>query len=213
MTVMKTGRGLDRLVNFSDATVAIAITLLILPLADAAGDIRNHSLAELLTEHFATLLGFLISFVVIARFWLGHHQVFEGVEGYTTGILWANFLWLAGVIFMPFATNVITIAYGHSAEVMGLYVGTMILITVAMTLIQIQLIRRPGLLRPEARGNIDVLNPLSILILLVIVLVVSMLWPEIGVWWLMLLVLVRPVHLLLSRMAAPRKVPEGPHGE
>ena len=38
----RTPRGLDRLVNFSDATIAIAITLLVLPLVDVANQISTH---------------------------------------------------------------------------------------------------------------------------------------------------------------------------
>ena len=46
MAPIRTERGLDRLVNFSDATVAIAITLLILPLVDAASRIGSQSFAD-----------------------------------------------------------------------------------------------------------------------------------------------------------------------
>ena len=41
MTRFRTERGLDRLVNFSDATVAIAITVLLLPLVDIALEIEQ----------------------------------------------------------------------------------------------------------------------------------------------------------------------------
>jgi hypothetical protein len=73
---MRTDRGLDRLVNFSDATVAIAITLLLLPLVDIADEIRRESLGDLLADHVGTLIAFFVSFVVISRLWLSHHRLF-----------------------------------------------------------------------------------------------------------------------------------------
>ena len=79
----RTPRGLDRLMYFSDATVAIAITLLILPLVDVANQISTHPAREVLESHAATLAGFAITFAVIGRFWLIHHRVFELVDGYT----------------------------------------------------------------------------------------------------------------------------------
>ena len=37
-SLVRTERGFDRIVNFSDATVAIAMTLLVLPLVELGGD-------------------------------------------------------------------------------------------------------------------------------------------------------------------------------
>ncbi len=39
MTAMQTERGFDRMVNFCDAVVAIAITLLVLPLVDIPSEL------------------------------------------------------------------------------------------------------------------------------------------------------------------------------
>ena len=45
---MPSSRGLDRLVTFADAVVAIAITLLVLPLVDIAGNVGDVPVGSLL---------------------------------------------------------------------------------------------------------------------------------------------------------------------
>ena len=80
MTRFRTERGLDRLVNFSDATVAIAITVLLLPLVDIALEIEKESLGELLWSNIGTIIAFAITFAVIARLWSVHHRIFEAAR-------------------------------------------------------------------------------------------------------------------------------------
>ena len=104
---LRTDRGLDRLVNFSDATVAIAITLLLLPLVDVADEIQHESLGDLLADHVGTVVAFFVSFIVISRLWLSHHRLFEATRSYSTLVLRVNFVWLASIAFLPFASNLI----------------------------------------------------------------------------------------------------------
>ncbi len=66
---MNTDKGLQRLVTFSDAVVAIAITLLILPLVDAASSFPSMGLRHFLDANSTRLLAFALSFVVIGSFW------------------------------------------------------------------------------------------------------------------------------------------------
>lgn len=200
MAVIRTERGLDRLVNFSDATVAIAITLLILPLVDASGDLGSDTIAEFVGDHLGALLGFAISFVVIGRFWVLHHRVFEWVQDYSNAIIWANFLWLASIVFIPFATNLLATSDSGRGDVDAVYIGNMIVASGAMALIEISLNRHPELLREDARDKIDVLRGVAPSILLAVALVLAVLFPHVGLWWLLLLFVEGPLYRILVRV-------------
>jgi uncharacterized membrane protein len=201
MAVIRTERGLDRLVNFSDATVAIAITLLILPLVDAAPEIAHESFGTFISRNFWELLAFAISFAVIARFWMIHHRVFEWVRDYDGILVWLNFLWLATIAFMPFTTNVLSNTNGQRPEVYALYIGNLLAIAVTMQLIGVVLTRRPELVREEARGAMDSTRGWSATIIIAVSLVLAVLVPAVGMFWLFLMFLSEPLHRLLRRLA------------
>ena len=60
-----TERGLDRVVNFSDAVVAIAITLIILPLVDLAQEHDDGSVVAFFGHNWTGLAAAALSFVVV----------------------------------------------------------------------------------------------------------------------------------------------------
>jgi uncharacterized membrane protein len=91
--VSTTSRDPDRLVLFTDAVVAIAITLLILPLVDLVNEPVEHP-SQVITEHWDQIGGFVLSFAVIARFWLTHHRTFQHVRYYTPALVMWNILWV-----------------------------------------------------------------------------------------------------------------------
>ena len=204
MRAITTERGLDRLVNFSDAAVAIAITLLVLPLVDIADQIETHSVRDLLAAHGGVLLGFLISFVVIGRFWTIHHRVFEWVDSYSRPLLWTNLVWLATIVFIPFTTNVLADAPNGRADVYALYVGTMVVATAAMLLMEVILYRNPQLVREDSRDEIDLLRAATPLVILVVCLVLVIVVPSVGMLWLLLLLLTRPLNAVLARIFGTR---------
>jgi uncharacterized membrane protein len=96
----------ERLVFFSDAVVAIAITLLALelPLPEGA---TGAELLRSLGHHQSEYISFLISFVVIGGHWRAHHRLFQNVTTATGGLIRLSFGWLLMQVIMPFATKVI----------------------------------------------------------------------------------------------------------
>lgn len=147
-------RGYDRLVNLSDAVIAIAVTLLILPLVDAAGDLRSTPPAEFLADNMQQLLLFVLSFVVIARFWLMHHQIYRLIDGYTLRLVWVNFAWLLSIVFLPFPTELLGQGTTVGAVTSGLYIGTMLVTSLTGLVQLIMIVRRPEMQIEAVRGTL-----------------------------------------------------------
>jgi len=98
--------GLERMIFFSDAVFAIAITLLIIEvapphLARLATD-RDHLVA--LANLIPSFVAFFISFFVIGAFWMGHHRAFSLSRHWSPNLLFPNIAMLCAIAFMPFAT-------------------------------------------------------------------------------------------------------------
>ena len=99
---------LERLILFSDAVFAIAITLLVIeikipeihekPITDNA---VLHKLAELIPK----FVGFLVSFLLIGQYWIVHHRMFSFVINFTDRLIWLNILFLFDIALMPFSTG------------------------------------------------------------------------------------------------------------
>jgi uncharacterized membrane protein len=101
--------GLERIVFFSDAVMAIAITLLAVDIrvpeispAAAAGQLPLQ-LGELNPQ----IMSFVISFVVIGIYWMAHHRYFALIRRYDNGLLMINLLFLLFIAVMPFIASLL----------------------------------------------------------------------------------------------------------
>jgi uncharacterized membrane protein len=97
----------ERLTFFSDAVVAIAITLLAIELEVPSGSTFGE-LAHGFAENWGEYLAFVISFAVIARHWISHHRLFRYVGKTTMPVVWLNMLWLLMIVITPFLTRLIS---------------------------------------------------------------------------------------------------------
>lgn len=102
--------GLERLIFFSDAVFAIAITLLALEIRLPASEelISNAELSAQLVGLWHRYLGYFISFLVIGFFWMAHHRKYLFIKRYDNGLLILNLLILMGIAFIPFPSSVIS---------------------------------------------------------------------------------------------------------
>jgi uncharacterized membrane protein len=105
---------LERLLFFSDAVFAIAITLLVIeiklpPLPHEAGD---RALVGALVRLVPLFVGFVISFFLIGQTWVEHHKMGRELRSLDVGLLWKNLFLLFFVAFLPFATALLSEHFG-----------------------------------------------------------------------------------------------------
>jgi uncharacterized membrane protein len=194
-----TERGLDRFVTFLDAVVAIAITLLVLPLADAIGTGASRELASLLTDEAARFGAFFLSFVLIARLWLAHHRIVESVRTYNTAFLLVNIAWILTIVLLPFATQVAG-SYPPEPLAVLIYIGTVTLNSACLSAISLLVWRRPDLQR--SAGGAPVPPPRAALVTtgaLVVALLLGTLLRSVNYWALSLLLVTAPIEAWLRR--------------
>ena len=89
-----------RLEAFSDAVIAILITIMVLELKVPEGH-DLHDLEELLP----VFLAYVLSFVYLGIYWNNHHHLLQTTEQVTGGMLWANLHLLFWLSLFPAATH------------------------------------------------------------------------------------------------------------
>ena len=89
----------NRIEAFSDGVMAILITIMVLELK-APHDPTPASLARMWPTFFA----YVLSFVIIAIYWVNHHYLIRLVSRVDTVILWANMNLLFWISLIPWVT-------------------------------------------------------------------------------------------------------------
>lgn len=138
----------ERLTFFSDAVVAIAMTLLAIDLPVPTGATTPeflHSLDEGVLEY----LCFLVSFAVIGAHWRAHHGVFRYVDRADGPVALLNLLWLLLVVLTPFFTRVLGEGESVAFVRFGMYATGQAVQLVTMAAL-IAVISRRGWFAPTA---------------------------------------------------------------
>ena len=129
------GRGLDRVIVFSDGVFAIAITLLVLnfKLPEVSGPDLDRQLFDAIADDWGLWLSFALSFAIIARFWVVHHRLSMLLRKIDTTFLVLNLVLLAFVVVLPYPTEILG-EYGNQTAV-AIYAAAMALTGLASTLV------------------------------------------------------------------------------
>lgn len=136
---------LERMVLFSDAVFAIAITLLIIEIKfpelpeDYRVSLDLWKMFRPTAEHF---LGFLVSFFVIGMSWAGHLKMFRYLNAYDNGVIFFNLLSLFFIVAFPFSASGITHFKPSFMFPMIIYLGNILLINLSNFLLANYIFKR-----------------------------------------------------------------------
>ena len=88
-----------RLEAFSDGVIAIIITIMVLELK-----VPREETLHALSKLWPVFLSYILSFLMVAIYWINHHHLFHQVKRVDARILWANMILLFFLSLVPFFT-------------------------------------------------------------------------------------------------------------
>ncbi|HEX7163176.1 MAG TPA: TMEM175 family protein [Trebonia sp.] len=196
----------SRVIFFSDAVVAIAITLLALglPLPDSTGSTTNSQLLRALVGYWDEYLAFVISFVVIGGHWVRHRRIFRYVSRVNHRIGQLTLLWLLMMVLTPFAARLLAGSGGFGVR-FTLYVVIQVIASGCLVLMS-RAVVRGGLLQPdapEAARHPDNVSSLTIIVMFVLSVPVAFFTAWAFALWAAVPFLTRALRWRMARTAPP----------
>lgn len=101
---------LERMILFSDAVFAIAITLLIIEIKfpEIAKGVSTHDIFISFRPVVIRFLGFMLSFFFIGLMWTRHLRLFKYLRTYDSGVISRNLVFIFFIVCFPFSASGIT---------------------------------------------------------------------------------------------------------
>lgn len=190
--------GLERLIFFSDAVFAIAITVLILDihLPPGADSANNNQLLLMLTGLWHKYLAYVLSFWVIGQYWISHHRKFLLIKRFDGRLLSLNLLLLMVIAFIPFPTAVMSENGNRTSTIF--YALAMALGGILISILWWHAAHNHNLIDPQLNRQVqwrEVISPLTTVAIFVLSIGIAF-WDEglVRIFW----VLILPVSIIFN---------------
>ena len=129
--------GKERLIAFTDAVLAIIMTILVLELKKPS---------EMTLDAFwalrASFFSYLLSFFWIGSSWITMNRLWEHVKRINRRVAWWNLLFLLALSFMPYATGIVSSNF-NNALAQAVY-GIVVIATSICSLISYKVLDAPN---------------------------------------------------------------------
>lgn len=137
----------ERFEAFTDAVIAIILTILVLELKLPENNHSTQALLKVLPQFAA----YIMTFIFIATMWVNHHFLFAQAKGVTNQIIWTNFIWLFIASLLPATTAWLgSDIYARTSAI--LYVLNVILFNLATLLLRRQVTSKNNLSNMQNLG-------------------------------------------------------------
>lgn len=178
-----------RLLALSDGVFAIAMTLLALEISLPAG-LDPAGFARALEELVPNIWAYALSFVVIAAFWRGHHEIFRYVREVDGTVIRLTLLGLGLIALMPFPTTLLA-EYGELPPSVAVYSGAVAAMGATQLVLTVVLWKRPWLasaVLPDAVVRNDVADLASTVVVFTVAVPLAFVSPTgAKLWWTVLI--------------------------
>ena len=178
----------QRFVNFSDAVIAIATTLLVLPLVERATNVHINSYSGFMNSFSHLLFIFLLSFVVICRYWETHHDIFTSIKSFNVRLFWLNAAWLLSIVLIPFTSELIGNDASNSTFITSLYIGSLLITSYIGAAMQWEIAHSPTLQKSATTKSLHSAYGVGGVIAMTLALIISIVIPSVGIWALLLVI-------------------------
>jgi uncharacterized membrane protein len=141
---------LERLLFFSDAVFAIAMTLLVVDLRPPTLDpaASEAAVGSALAADLGRIVAFVISFIVVGLYWEGHLRIFHAVRTTDRGLIALNLAFLIWIAFMPYPTAVLG-SHEPTRLSVAFYAAVQVGAGLCEAAVWVYATRHPALVRPS----------------------------------------------------------------
>ncbi len=111
-----------RLQALVDGVFAIAMTLLVfnIHVPEISPNASALGLLFQLSGTWTSIFSFIVSFIILGTFWVGHHTEFHYIKKLDHELIWYNIVYLLLVSFLPFTAALLG-KYTHNATALVMY--------------------------------------------------------------------------------------------
>jgi len=146
---------ISRITAMSDGVFSIAITLLVFNIK--VPDLKPHDvpagLPAAVRALWPYLVSYVLSFIMIGVYWVGHHNIYHHIVRSNRLLLWLNLLFLMCVAFLPFAAALLG-RYPQAQTALIVYGSTLICTGLALELLWRYATARGRMIRGELNAGL-----------------------------------------------------------
>jgi uncharacterized membrane protein len=142
--------GVERVAALSDGLFAIVLTLLVLEVKLPEPPGAEAEILDDLSENLHDFVGWLVSFLTIARIWVVHHAVFSRMERCHIETIVLNFALLGAVSLMPFTASLIGTYEVHEPWSTALFAANLAVAAVFLGALARHAAHEPALMSPDS---------------------------------------------------------------